>query len=353
MRVDDLDTPFLMMDLDALEENLERYQAPFRGSSIGFRPHIKTHKSLAIARMQLERGAIGLTCQKLGEAEVLVDGGIRTDILITFNVIGKQKLKRLTALCKRTQVTIAADSEYTVRGLSEAAAVEGVTIGVIVEVDTGFERTGMLTPQDCVDLAKLVDTLPGLELRGFMGFPTAPDTRPIIQATLDLFRQAGLPHAVVSGGSTPNVFKAHQIPELTEYRAGEYAVGGAYHFHEGRHTLEQCALRVVTTVVSRPCGDRMFLDAGSKTLSASVYKRDGVDAMGHIVEYPSALLECLSEEHGHVNISSCDPKPEIGERLQVLPAHPCPCVNEHDEVVVVRKGKVEAVWPVEARGKIL
>ena len=352
MRIDELDTPVLVINLDALEENLDRYHGYFKGHGIGFRPHIKTHKTLAVAQMQLKYGAIGLTCQKLGEAEVLAAGGIHTDLLIPYNILGRQKLDRLTALSKRLPITIAPDSEFTVRGLSGAADAEGVSIGILIEVEMGFERTGVPTPAQATELAKLIHDLPGLELRGFMGFPTPPESRPLIQETIDLFDRAGLPRAVVSGGGTPHAMEAHKIPELTEYRAGEYPVGGAMHLAEGRHTLEQCALRVITTVVSRPTEDRMFLDAGSKALSASIYKTDRGDCMGHIVEYPDALIGIASEEHGHVDISGCAVKPEIGERVQVLPVHPCPCVNEHDEMVATRNGMVEATWPVHARGKI-
>ncbi len=352
MRVEDLDTPTLIIELDALEENLTRYQAYYNEHGIGLRPHIKTHKSLAIAAMQMEKGAIGLTCQKISEAEVMVNGGLAVDILIPYNILGAQKLDRLMALSKRTQVTVAADSETTVRGLSQAAAAEGVTLGVIVEIECGMNRTGVPTPEDAVELGKLIHELPGLELRGIMGFPTPPESRPIIQQTLALFDAAGLPHPIVSGGSTKNALQAHEIPELTEYRIGEYAVGGEGHLLAGRHTVEQCALRVLATVISAPTPDRVILDAGSKTMSASTLQGPKGTSMGYIVEYPDAHFYGASEEHGHVDVSACAKKPQIGERVQVLPVHPCPCVNEHDEIVAVRNGKVEAFWPVHARGKV-
>lgn len=352
MHINNLDTPVLTVDLDALEENLDRYQRYYTEHGIGLRPHIKTHKTLAIAHMQMRRGAIGLTCQKIGEAEVMVHGGINGDILIPYNIIGKQKLERLCALARHTErLTVAADSDYTVRGLSTAAAVEGVTIGVLIEVETGENRTG-LTPQQAAELGQLIDSLPGLELRGIMGFPTAPAIRPVIQETLDLFDRHGLPHPVVSGGSTRHALQAHEIPELSEYRIGEYPVGGYGHLLAGRHTVEQCALRVIATVVSRPIDGRAILDCGSKTLSASILQTDHGPSIGYIVEYPDARFYGYSEEHGHVDVSACAQKPQIGERVQVLPVHPCPCVNEHDELVAVRQGRVEAVWPVLARGKI-
>ena len=351
MQLEDLDTPALIVDLDGLEDNLDRYQRYFDEHRIGLRPHIKTHKCLAIAHMQMQRGAIGIACQKLGEAEVMAAGGIDQDILIPYNIIGRQKLERLTALARRVgRLTLAADSEYTVNGLSNAAQTAGVVVGVVVELGQG--RTGVESPQQAAELGRKIDALPGLELRGVMIMPSSPKVRPLIQETLELFDRAGLPHPIVSGGSTPCSFTAHEIPELTEHRAGEYAVGGAGHLQQGTHTLEQCALRVVTTVVSRPTAKRAILDGGSKTLSASVQQQEGGAGMGHIVEYPEARFNGASEEHGHVDVSACAPRPQIGERVQVLPVHPCPCVNEHDEIAVVRRGRVEAMWPVHARGRI-
>src|SRR5262245_49156970 len=283
MRVEHLDTPVLTVDLDALESNLDRYQRYFSEHGIGLRPHIKTHKTVAIGHMQMARGAIGLTCQKIGEAEVMVHGGLNQDILIPYNILGAQKLDRLTALSKRTEkLTVSVDSSYTVEGLSAAAKSAGVTLGVLVDLEVGMKRTGVPTPQQAVELAQIVDKAPGLQLRGLMLYPTPPDTRPLIQEVLDLFDQKGLPHPIVSGGSTPNALFAAQIPELTEYRAGEYPVGGHGYLLRGSHTVEQCALRVMATVVSRPDDERCFLDCGSKTLSASIMKTEQGDSVGYI-----------------------------------------------------------------------
>ena len=351
MRIEDLDTPVLVVDLDGLEDNLDRYQQYFDEHGIGLRPHIKTHKCVAIAHMQIRRGAIGITCQKLGEAEVMVAGGAGQDVLIPFNIIGKEKLARLVALARSTRLTVAADSEYTVEGLALAASAAGVELGVVVELECG--RTGVGPPKAAADLAEKIDQAPGIELRGIMSMPSTPEMWPMIQEVLALFDQRGLPHPIVSGGSTPGAFKAHEIPELTEYRAGEYPVGGVGHFKRGTHSIEQCAGRVLTTVVSRPTEDRVILDGGSKSLSGATYREeDGSSSMGYIVEYPDARLAGASEEHGHVDLSASAQKPEIGERVQVLPVHPCPCFNEHDEIVALRGGVVEAVWPVDARGRI-
>jgi D-serine deaminase-like pyridoxal phosphate-dependent protein len=352
MHVDELDTPVLTVDLDALEANLDRYQRYFDEHGIGLRPHIKTHKTLAIAHRQMAKGAIGLTCQKIGEAEVMAGGGITSDLLIPYNIIGQQKLDRLMALAHQANITVAADSAYTVRGLSEAATAAGLTLNVVIEIETGANRTGVPTPQATLELAQLIDQLPGLALRGIMGFPTPPASRPVIQETLALLDQHGLPYPVVSGGSTRYAFHAHEIPELTEYRVGEHIMGGVSHLQAGRHTLDQCALRVIATVVSRPVDGRAILDCGSKTMSASVLETDQGPSIGYLVEYPEARFYGFSEEHGHVDVSACDRKPVIGERVQVIPVHPCPCVNEHDQLVAVRQGNVEAIWPIYARGKI-
>ena len=345
MRVEDLDTPALLVDLDGLEDNLDRYQRYFDEHGIGLRPHIKTHKCVAMAHLQMRRGAIGITCQKLGEAEVMVAGGVDRDILIPYNIIGVQKLAR------QTRLTVAADSAYTVQGLAEATAEADVTLGVVVELDRG--RTGVGSPAAAVALGEKIDRATNIELRGIMSMPATPDMRPLIQETVAQFDRKGLPHPIVSGGSTPGAFMAHEIPELTEYRAGEYPVGGVGHLRRGTHSVDQCAGRVLMTVVSRPTAGRAILDGGSKSLSAAVYRtEDGSSIMGHIVEYPQAVFCGASEEHGQVDLSACDDKPQIGEQVQVLPVHPCPCFNEHDQIVAVRGGRVEAFWPVDARGQI-
>ncbi|MBT3346147.1 MAG: D-TA family PLP-dependent enzyme [Gemmatimonadetes bacterium] len=352
MNVHDLDTPYLLVDLDGLEDNLDRYQAYFDTHGIGLRPHIKTHKCLAIAHMQMARGAMGITCQKLGEAEVMVNGGIDQDMLIPFNIIGEQKLRRLVALTKRTNLTVAADSEITLQGISAATSKAGVEVGVIIELDVGG-RAGAETPERGAELGALAHSLPGIQLKGVMAMPTPPEYRPFIQQTLELFDKQGLPYPIVSGGSTPASFTSHEIPELTEFRAGEYPVGGMKHLLTSKtHTVEQCAGRVLATVVSRPNASRAILDAGSKSLSAAVHHDDDGALMGYIIEFPEARLTGASEEHGHLDVSACDPQPQIGDRVQVIPVHPCPCFNEHDEMAAIRGDQVEAIWPVHARGKI-
>jgi D-serine deaminase-like pyridoxal phosphate-dependent protein len=302
--------------------------------------------------MQMRRGAIGITCQKLGEAEVMVAGGVDRDVLIPFNIMGRAKLERLTALTRRTTLTVAADSKITIRGLSEATTAAGVSVGVVIELG-GAGRCGVETAQLAGELATLADSLPGVELRGVMIMPTPPEIRPFLQECLAQFDAKGLPYPMVSGGSTPAAFTAHEIPELTEFRAGEYSVGGMKHLQLQTHTVAQCAVRVLMTCVSRPTANRAIFDGGSKSLSAALFADEERGAlMGHIIEFPEARFSDASEEHGQVDVSRCDPQPKIGDRVQVIPVHPCPTFNEHDVFAAIRDDRVEALWPVHARGAI-
>lgn len=351
MQANDLDTPVLIVDLNVLESNIARMQEYCDSHNIKLRAHIKTHKTTAIAHMQMAAGACGLACQKLGEAEVMVAAGIK-DILIPYNIIGKQKLERLVRLSRQANLTVAVDSEFTAQGISKACAQDEAVVGVIIEVDTGGGRTGVQSPEEALDLAKKIVKMPGIEFRGIMTFPSHPDINPFMKSTLKLLDQARIPHPIVSGGGTPDSFLSHEVYGLTEIRVGEYAFGGAGHIQREWCTEDQCSLMIHTTVVSRPAKDRAIIDGGSKTFSASVLQTPNGSSMGYIREYPDARFYGASEEHGHIDLSACSKKPEIGERVTVIPVHVCPCVNEHDEMVGIRNGKVEAIWPILARGKI-
>ena len=351
MYVSDVDTPALIVDLDALEQNIARMQRYCDEHGIGLRPHIKTHKTTAIAQMQMAAGACGIACQKLGEAEVMINAGIR-DILIPYNIIGAQKLERLMRLSRQATITVAADSEYTAQGISDAARADGAAVNVIVELDIKSGRCGVQSPEAARDLARKIAELPGLSFCGVMVMPSRPEMNPFIERTLELLDAAGLPYPIVSGGSTPTASLSHEVYGLTEIRVGEYILGGLSHLLGGWATEEQCALNVHTTVVSRPAPDRAVLDGGSKTFSAVVRQTPDGPSMGYIREYPDARFRGASEEHGMVDVSACSERPSIGERVRVIPGHVCPCVNEHDEMVAVRDGKVEAIWPILARGKV-
>jgi D-serine deaminase-like pyridoxal phosphate-dependent protein len=346
-----LDTPVATVDLDAVERNVARMQAYCDEHRLDFRPHIKTHKLPAIAHMQVRAGAVGISCQKLGEAEVMEAAGLR-DILITFPLVGAAKAERLAALAGEADVSVVGDSAVVAQGLSPALAHAGTEVGFLVECDTGFGRTGVQTPQAAADLAELVHSLPGLRFDGLMTYPTLPGSGPLLRATIEEIRARGLEVAKISAGGTPTFFSNHEVPEVTEVRAGTYVYGDRSCIANGTVPLEDCALRVRATVVSRPTAERGILDSGSKTLTNDPAEEASGGGHGLIVEYPEARVYALSEEHGHVDFSACARRPEVGEVVTVIPNHACGCTNLHDEVAVHRSGRMVGFWPVAARGKL-
>ncbi len=343
-----VDTPAVVVDLDRLEANIAKLQKYLDAYGIANRPHIKTHKIPAIARMQLAAGAAGITCQKLGEAEVMADAGL-TDIFLPYNIVGEAKLERLVALARRTVLSVTADSAAVVRGLSAAAARGGVTLPVLVEFETGIGRCGVQTPEEALALARLVAELPGIAFGGLMTYPHNERTDAFVDAARGLLTQAGLPVPRISLGGTAGMWAAHTRHGITEYRAGMYVYGDRATIGHGAMTQADCALGVLATVVSRPTADRGILDAGSKSLSSDLL---GLDGYGLIVEYPQARIASLSEEHGHVDFSRCDRRPAVGDRVTVIPNHCCPVSNLANEVTGLRGDAVEVVWPVAARGRV-
>lgn len=348
MRVDELETPVPVVDLDRLQANITRLQTYLDQYQIANRPHIKTHKIPAIAQLQMDAGAVGITCQKVSEAEVMAEAGF-TDIFIPYNILGEIKLERLMALAARVIVSVTADSSVVVRGLSKAAKEAGLILTVLVECDSGAHRCGVQSPSEAAELARLIASLPNLHFGGLMTYPTNEHLDDFVRATRSLLQEDGLPIERVSGGGTPCMWQAHTHPELTEHRAGIYVYGDRLTLRSGSVSLEDCAIRVHTTVVSRPTPERGILDAGSKTLSSDLH---GLDGYGYICEYPEAKIYALSEEHGHVDFSVCPRKPQIGERLTIIPNHCCTVTSLFDEVVGARGDRVEITWKVAARGTV-
>jgi D-serine deaminase-like pyridoxal phosphate-dependent protein len=348
MHVDELETPVPIVDIERLESNITRLQHYLDEHKIANRPHIKTHKIPAIARMQMDAGAVGITCQKVSEAEVMADTGF-DDIFLPYNIIGESKLKRLMALARHVNVSVTADSSFTVQGLSYAAQEAGLTLTVLVECDTGLQRCGVQSPQEAAELARCIASSPNLHFGGLMTFPLNEPLDDFVRATRSLLKEDGLNIERVSSGGTPSMWTVHTHPEVTEHRAGIYVYGDRLSLRSGAVTLETCALRVIATVVSRPTSERGILDAGSKSLSSDLH---GLDGYGYICEYPQAKIHALSEEHGHVDFSQCARKPEIGERVSIIPNHCCMISNLFDEVIGVRGNTVEVTWQVAARGTV-
>ncbi|MDR7542630.1 MAG: alanine racemase [Armatimonadota bacterium] len=348
--VDLRDTPLVTIELDIMEANIRRLQAYCDAHGIANRPHIKTHKVPQIARQQVAAGAAGITCQKLGEVAVMLEAGI-TDILVTYNILGEAKLRRLRELAARPGacLTVAIDNAAAARALSSAFGDAAAPLPVLIECDTGGSRQGTQTPAETTELAQTVARLPGLRFAGLMTYPITDDTAAFFEAALARLERAGLPAEVVSTGGTPVYRRAHTVPGVTEHRAGTYVFNDRATVAAGAATWDDCAMRVRTTVVSRPTAQRAIVDAGSKTLSSDLL---GLEGHGRIVEYPAAVITRLNEEHGIVDLENCPAKPDVGEIVSVIPNHTCVVTNLHDALVGVRGGRVEVVWPVAARGAV-
>lgn len=344
-------TPAVVIDLDKVEANIAKLQAACDAAGIANRPHIKTHKSPELARLQIAAGARGITCQKLGEAEVMADGGI-DDILISYNILGEEKLGRLGALQRRVRMIVAADNPVTIAGLPKAAEIAGRDLEVVVECDTGRERAGVVTPGEAVELAKLISGSKGLTFAGFMMYPPE-DGWERTQVFLDTanagLREAGLEAGMVSTGGSPNVPNIGKLKGATEHRAGTSIFNDRMQIAAGVASLEECALTVYATVVSRAAPERGILDSGSKTLTSDI---GGLDGHGLILEYPSAKIAKFAEEHGFLDLSASNERPKVGEVVRIVPNHVCVVVNMVDRLVTVRGDKLIGELPVAARGKL-
>jgi D-serine deaminase-like pyridoxal phosphate-dependent protein len=363
MHVEDLDTPAVIVDLDIMQRNLESLAHYCRQHELSLRPHTKTHKTPQIAKMQIESGCHGITVAKVGEAEVMAKSGM-DDILIAYPVLGKSKLGRLTQLAQMSKITVSLDSFEVANAISEAARQAGCNIEILVEFDVGMHRCGIQSISEWLRVAREVDQLQNLQFKGLMFYaghiwdPPNQQTAALNQlsATIEEIRheseKAGLAMERVSGGSTPTAYNSHQVRGLTEIRAGTYVFYDMNEFHAGFCQLSQCALRVLVTVVSHAVEGRAMIDGGSKTFSGDHLRSGDRSGFGRVTEYPDVQFVSLSEEHGHLDVSRSNYKPQIGDKLTVIPNHVCTCVNMHDQIYYHRNGIVEEVWAVEGRGKV-
>jgi D-serine deaminase-like pyridoxal phosphate-dependent protein len=330
----DLDTPALYVDLDVLERNIQRMQEQCRAWKVALRPHVKTHKIPEIAQMQLDAGAIGITVAKIGEAEVLPG----EDVFVAYPLV-KEKLPRLHQLARSRRVSVAVDSIEAARNLNG--------IRTLVEIDVGVGRCGVQSPQQAVEVAGACTDFGGicywpswLDESGFQAACARVD------AALEALSAAGFDAPIVSGGSTPGAARTPLVPRTTEIRPGTYVFYDANSIELGCCVEADCAMRVLTTVVSTAVPGQCVIDAGSKTLSSDATV--GLGTFGHFVGR-RWTLRALNEEHGYVNVEG---RARIGEKAWVVPSHVCPAVNLHDEVWYGRNGRVEGTWKVAARGKV-
>jgi len=348
MKINDLDTPALVIDLDRVERNVNRWQAFCDLHRVKNRPHIKTHKIPELAKLQVEAGACGVTCQKLGEAETMADHGIG-DVLLAYNVIGEAKLKRLASLHRRIRLAVVADSEDVVRGLNAAVAGSGKPLPVLVEVVTCLKRCGVLTPEKAASLAKFISRQPGLTFEGFMAYPTDPESNAFMVSARQLAQKEGIEVRVISGGGTPGMWKLPEYSGLTEYRAGTYIYNDRMIVNAGAGTLEDCAMSVLVSVVSTAGADWVVVDGGTKTFTTDQY---GLTGFGVGLEDPGILLARCSEEHGMLTRDGKKPDLALGAKLQLVPNHTCVVSNLHETAFLVRGDEVVERWTISARGKV-
>lgn len=331
MHIDDIETPAVLIDLGIVERNLKAAQDYADSHGLKLRPHVKTHKLPRFALAQMALGAIGITAQKLGEAEAMADGGV-SDIFLPYNILGERKLARLKALHGRVTLSVTTDSLVTLAGYARILTDPSHPLTVLVECDTGAGRCGVQTAEEAVELARAIAASTGLRFGGLMIYPKRgciAETQAWLAASVAALTKANLPPPVVSSGGTPDMARAAEVTLATEHRPGTYIYNDRMQVGWGHGTWEDCALTVLATVVSRPTPNRAILDAGSKALAADPAPQGG---HGRITAYPDAVITGLNEEHGIVDLSACTERPKIGERVRVIPNHACVVTNLFDRV---------------------
>jgi D-serine deaminase-like pyridoxal phosphate-dependent protein len=359
--LDELETPSLIVDLDRMQRNLDRVAEYARAHRIALRPHIKTHKSPVLAREQLERGAAGLTCATPYEAEVMTD--VCDDLLVMYPPVGAQRASRLAQIAERVRLTVALDSEIAAEELSRAATAVGSTVRVLVELDAGMHRVGVQSPAAALSLAQRVAALPRLEVAGIAFYPghvrgpvtehgpQIEELRSLIAEVRDIFGRARFPLDVVSAGSTPTLWRTHEITGVNEMRPGTYIFNDRTTADIGACSMDECALTVLATVVSTAVPAQAVIDAGAKAIGREPIRGGSGDGFGCLWHDPHVVVKSMSEEHGILDLARSTWRPRVGERVRVVPNHVCIVVHLADVVYGIRADAVISSWPVAARGR--
>jgi len=352
-----LDTPALLIDLDVLDTNIAHVARTCRSNGVNWRPHFKGHKTLEIARKQLAAGAIGITCAKLGEAEILAAAGIR-DILIANQIVGATKIERLMAVLGAADPVVSVDSRENVAALAEAARKNGKTLRVVVEVNTGMNRAGVEPGEPVLAFAAEIARHPNLRLAGVMGWeahatsiadPVAKekmvrDAIGLLTMSADQCRRAGHDMRIVSCGGTGTFLYCVKQPGITEVQVGGAVLSDEH--YRGHHKVDMpVSLTLLATVTSRPAPTRIILDAGRKAMS-------GDAAIPRPLNVPPVKDVWLSAEHARLELEAPSDTPRVGDKVEFVLGYTDTTVHLHEEIVALRKGQVEAVWKVAGRGKI-
>ena len=359
----EIDTPALVVSEEILRRNIATMAAFAKSVGVNLRPHIKTHKTVEIARLQIAAGAIGVTCAKVGEAEVMVEQAGVPDVLLAYPTIGETKYGRLANLMEKARIVVATDSLEATRMMSSAMTRYDRTLDVMLEVNTGQNRSGARVGPEAVAMALEIARMPHLNLVGIMTHEGHANSAPADEIegiaiiageamveTAETIRGHDIELPTVSVGSTPAAFYTPTVPGVTEMRPGTYVFNDNSVFRYGKLGVEDCAARFVATIVSRPAPDRAVLDTGSKSLAMDPSKAH--PGHGYIVGHPGVTIVKLSEEHGVCEVPDGEDGFAIGDRVEVIPNHICPTVNLMDEMFIARDGRIVNTWKVAARGKV-
>ncbi len=358
---EELDTPALLLDLDRFDRNAARLAGAIHAAGIAWRPHSKAHKSPVLAARQMELGAIGVTCAKVGEAEVMVDHGIRS-VLVANELGSRPKFDRVARLQERAEVIVCVDAPYHVELAGAAGAAGGVEIPLLVEIDIGMHRVGVAPGAPARDLARLIDRTPGVRFAGLMGYEghvltvwpaeakeaAAREAIGRLVDTRRLLERDGLDVGIVSGGGSGSYTATAHIAGMTEIQAGGACLMDLFYADECHLAEEgyEFALTLLAMVTSRPAPDRAIIDAGFKALSA----REGVAP--RVIGLPDVTLTTLSAEHGYLELGPGAPDLKIGQRVELIPDYSDTTTFRHDRFVGLRDGRVERVIPLLARGRL-
>ena len=355
MKLAEIPTPALVVDVAAMMRNIQRMADFFAGGSCQIRPHFKAHKTPAIAKRQLAAGSCsGLTCATVGEAEVVAEEALTDDILIANQVVGPGKAARVAELAKRLDMKVAVDSEFGLEDLARAARAAGVEIGVLVDVNVGLPRCGIAPGEPALTLAKQVNATDGVALRGMMGYeghlvgledraerePRATKAMGRLLESVRLTREAGLPCEIVSAGGTGTYDITGGMEGITEVQAGSYALMDTA-YAKLDIPFEQ-AFSVLGTLLSRPRPDQCAADCGHKACSQDHGNPDVKGVEGAAVMF-------LSDEHATISLPE-DSKIAVGDRIELWPSHIDPTINLHDVMYAIEGDEVVDVWPIAARG---
>jgi D-serine deaminase-like pyridoxal phosphate-dependent protein len=362
LTIADLETPIPVVDLDRLARNLDRAAAYAPTHNLALRPHIKTHKAPRIASEQLKRGAVGVTCATPFEAEVM--STVCDDILVAYPPVGSARANRLASLPDTVKLTVALDSLTAIEDVAAAARDADRPISVYVELDLGMHRVGVPRVDDAIALARAVCERPPLEFEGIAFYPghvrdavghqaaKLEQLDATLRETLGAFDRAGVRPSVVSGGSTPTMWNTHELTGVTEFRPGTYVYNDRTTAMIGACDWDDCALTVLATVVSTAVPGQAVIDAGTKALGREPMRgTDSADGFGCVLGRHDVVVKSMSEEHGILDLSSTSWRPQVGEKVRVIPNHVCIVVHLNDIIAGVRGDDVETTWPVAARGR--